>query len=366
MSKARSERGASRRKPSGTPAATPSSERTPLPARSVSRNASRAGVTAAPGTGRRVDPIVAMTRTAPDRAEATAAFVTARDWVRYAATRLQHAAVSFGHGTGNALDEASWLVCWALDLAVDRYDEFADARIAASERERIIELVERRCTQRVPLAYLIGEAWLCGYRFRADSRALVPRSPIAEAVVNDSLAPFIGDHEPESVLDLCCGSASIGLIAAHHWPHARVVGSDRSADALALASDNVALHGLQDRVRLVEGDLYGSLRRQRFDLILCNPPYVNADSMAVLPKEFRAEPEAALHGGKDGMALIAKIISATRRHLDADGLLVVEVGHEADAFERRFARMEFTWIPVAAGDRMLAAIRASSLPTAST
>lgn len=334
--------------------------------RPSSRGAARALAAEAAGTGRRVDRIVPMTRTAPDRVEATAAFVTVRDWVRYTATRLQHAAVSFGHGTGNSVDEASWLVCWALDLAVDRYGEFAEARIAASERERIIELVERRCTLRVPLAYLIGEAWLCGYRFLADSRALVPRSPIAEAVVNDSLAPFIGDHEPESVLDLCCGSASIGLIAAHHWPQARVLGSDRSAEALALASDNIALHGLQDRVRLVEGDLYGGLRRQRFDLILCNPPYVNAGSMAALPEEFRAEPEAALHGGKDGMALIAKIIGATRRHLDVDGLLVVEVGHEADAFERRFARMEFTWIPVAAGERLLAAIRASSLPTAST
>ena len=216
----------------------------------------------------------------------------------------------------------------------------------------------------MPLAYLIGEAWLCGYRFHADSRALVPRSPITEAVVNDSLAPFLGDADPDAVLDLCCGSASIAVIAAHHWPQARVVGSDRSADALALAAENVALHRLEDRVKLVQGDLYGGLRRQRFDLILCNPPYVNATSMGALPEEFRAEPEAALHGGKDGMALITKLIGATRRHLDADGLLVVEVGHEAEAFERRFARMEFTWIPVAAGDRMLAAIRASSLPTA--
>lgn len=309
------------------------------------------------------EPIVPMSRTVPDRVEATAAFVTVRDWVRHAAARLRQAGVSFGHGTGNAVDEAIWLVCWALDLAVDRYPDFADARIAASERERILTLVDRRCTQRVPLAYLVGEAWLCGYRFHADSRALVPRSPIAEAVVSDSLAPFLGDLEPEAVLDLCCGSASIALVAAHHWPHARVAGSDQSADALALAAENVALHGLQERVKLVEGDLYGGLRRQRFDLILCNPPYVNATSMAALPDEFRAEPEKALHGGKDGMALIAKIIGATRRHLDADGLLVVEVGHEADAFERRFSRMEFTWIPVAAGDRMLAAIRASSLPT---
>lgn len=339
---------------------------TPRPARGPASApaGSRAAAADLP-TARRADAIRPMSRTAPDRVEATHAFVTVRDWVRYAATHLQHAAVSFGHGTDNAIDEATWLVCWALDLAVDRYPDFADARIAGSERDRIIDLVERRCVQRVPLAYLVGEAWLCGCRFKADARALVPRSPIAEAVVSDSLAPFLGDQAPELVLDLCCGSASIGLIAAHHWPQARVVASDRSTDALALAAENVALHGLEKRVKLVEGDLYGGLRRQRFDLILCNPPYVNAGSMAALPDEFRAEPEAALHGGKDGMVLIARIISATRRHLDADGLLVVEVGHEADAFERRFARMEFTWIPVTGGERMLAAIRASSLPTTS-
>ena len=327
--------------------------------RTASRSNAPAGAPAAMG---RSD-IVQMVRTPPDRVEATAAFRSVRDWARYAATRLQNAGVGYGHGTANAVDEAVWLVCWALDLAVDRYGDFADARIAPSERERVIDLVERRCAQRVPLAYLIGEAWLCGYRFRADPRALVPRSPIAEAVVSGSLDPFIGDHAPESVLDLCCGSASIAIIAAHTWPHARVVGSDRSADALALAAENVALHQLPDRIRLVESDLYAGLRRQRFDLILCNPPYVNADSMAALPPEFQAEPEAALHGGRDGMSLITKIIASARRHLDSDGLLVVEVGHEADAFERRFARVEHTWIPVAAGDRMLAAIRASSLPT---
>ena len=328
---------------------------------SKTRNASRAPTASPSPTPRGIEPIIPLLRTAPDRVEATAAFRTVRDWARYAATRLQNA--GFGHGTANAVDEAVWLVCWALDLAVDRYPDFADARIAPSERERVIELVERRCIQRVPLAYLIGEAWLCGYRFLADPRALVPRSPIAEAVVSGSLDPFIGDHAPEMVLDLCCGSASIAIIAAHSWREARVVGSDRSAEALALAAENVALHQLQDRVRLIEGDLYAGLRRQRFDLILCNPPYVNADSMAKLPPEYLAEPEAALHGGRDGMALITKIIGSARRHLDPDGLLIIELGHEADAFERRFSRLEHTWIPVAAGERMLVAIRASSLPT---
>ena len=331
---------------------------------SKGKSSGRAGAAASPSSApRRGDAIVPMVRTPPDRVEATAAFRSVRDWARYAATRLQNAGVSFGHGTGNAVDEAVWLVCWALDLAVDRYTEFADARIAPSERERVIDLVERRCAQRVPLAYLIGEAWLCGHRFLADPRALVPRSPIAEAVTNGSLDPFIGDHTPESLLDLCCGSASIAIIAAHQWPHARVVASDRSTEALALAADNVALHHLQERIRLVHSDLYAGLRRQRFDLILCNPPYVNAESMGALPPEFRAEPEAALHGGRDGMSLITKIIGSARRHLDADGLLVIELGHEADAFERRFGRLEHTWIPVAAGDRMLVAIRASSLPT---
>lgn len=304
-----------------------------------------------------------LLRPAPDRLEARSSFRTARDWIRYTAARLQEAGVAFGHGTDNALDEATWLVCWALVLPIDRYPEFAEARVAPSECDRILDLVDRRCVRREPLAYLIGEAWLFGHRFLADRRALVPRSPIAEAVVGDALLPFLGDHEPATVLDLCCGSASIAIIAAHHWPGAKVVGSDRSAEALALAADNVALHGLQDRVKLVEGDLFGGLKKQRFDLILCNPPYVNGGSMARLPEEFRAEPEAALHGGDDGMAVISRIIGAARRHLGTDGHLVIEVGHEANAFEHRFGRLEFAWLPISAGERMLAVIRASSLPT---
>lgn len=304
-----------------------------------------------------------MPRPVPEPAEALQTFATLRDWVRHATARLEADGVSFGHGTHDAYEEAVWLVCWSVSVPVDRYGDLADARITRGEAERVLAVLERRCVRREPLAYVTGEAWLCGFRFRADARALVPRSPIAEAVVSDTLEPFMAEHPPRTVLDLCAGSASIAIIAAHHWPAAHVVASDVSADALALAAQNVALHELQDRVRLVRGDLFAGLRRQRFDLILCNPPYVNARSMAALAAEFRAEPQAALAGGIDGMDWVGRIIAAARRHLEPDGLLVLEIGHEADAFERRFARTGHAWIPVAAGDRMLAAIRASGLPT---
>lgn len=319
--------------------------------------------TPAPPPGSVSLPDPPLPRPVPDRLEAMRTFVTVRDWVRYATSRLESAGVAFGHGTGDAYEEAVWLVCWSLSVPVDRYTDLADARVAASETHRILSVLGRRCTRREPLAYVIGEAWLCGYRFHADARALVPRSPIAEAVVGDALVPFLTDYPPRTVLDLCAGSASLAIIAAHHWPAARVVASDASADALALAARNIDLHALDDRVRLVQADLFGGLRRQRFDLILCNPPYVNARSMAALTAEFRAEPRTALAGGADGMDLVTRIIGGARRHLEPDGLLVVEIGHEADAFERRFSRAGHAWIPVAAGDRMLAAIRASGLPT---
>ncbi|MET0508229.1 MAG: 50S ribosomal protein L3 N(5)-glutamine methyltransferase [Burkholderiaceae bacterium] len=302
-------------------------------------------------------------RPVPDRLEASRTFVTVRDWVRYGTSRLAAAGTAFGHGTGDAYDEAVWLVCWSLALPLDRYGDLADARVTAVEADRIIAVLERRCTRREPLAYVIGEAWLCGYRFHADARALVPRSPIAEAVTGGALDPFLSDRPPRAVLDLCAGSASLAIIAADRWPGATVIASDNSAAALALAARNVALHEMAERIRLVEADLYGGLRRQRFDLILCNPPYVNARSLAALAPEFQAEPRAALAGGADGLVLITRIIAGARRHLEPDGLLVIEVGHEADAFERRFARTGHAWIPVAAGDRMLAAVRASGLPT---
>lgn len=298
-----------------------------------------------------------------------------RDLVRHAVSRLDQAGAGFGHGTDNAFDEAVWLVCWTLHLPIEHYADLADAAVAWPEARAALDLLEQRCTAGKPLAYLIGEAWLLGYRFRSDERALVPRSLIAEALLADSLAPFLpalqahgagpvdtaGTVKPLRILDLCTGSASLAIIAASAWPQATVVASDLSADALELAADNLADHQLDTRVKLVNADLFAGLGRQRFDLILCNPPYVNERSMGALPAEYRAEPRAALAGGEDGMDLVARIIAQAPAHLRSTGLLVLEIGHEARNFERRFRELEWAYVPVAQGDDRIVAIAASAL-----
>jgi ribosomal protein L3 glutamine methyltransferase len=276
---------------------------------------------------------------------------TLRDLLRYAVSRFEAAGVAYGHGTDNAWDEAAWMVLWALHLPPDRLEPFLDATVLDAERDVVLELIERRCTERHPAAYLIGEAWLRGHRFIADQRALVPRSLIAEALdegLDDQL-----HTEPATILDLCCGGGSIAILAAHRWPDATVTGSDASAEALAQATDNLALHELGHRVSLVRGDLYKGLAGRRFDLILCNPPYVSAARMATLPDEFTREPRDALDGGGDGMDLIRPILDRAPAHLEAGGGLLLEIGHERDHFEQAFPTLEFAWIPVATGENQL-------------
>jgi ribosomal protein L3 glutamine methyltransferase len=297
-----------------------------------------------------------------------------RDLVRHAVSRLGQAGVAFGHGTDNVFDEAVWLVCWTLHLPVEHYADLADAAVAWPEARAALDLIEQRCTTGKPLAYLIGEAWLMGYRFRSDERALVPRSPIAEALLEGSLAPYLpalnpaaagSGAKPLRVLDLCTGGGSLAIIAAARLPQAVLVGSDISADALDLAADNLVDYRLEQRVKLVNSDLFAALGRQRFDLILCNPPYVNAQSMQTLPAEYRAEPSRALAGGDDGMDLIARIIRDASGHLRPNGLLVLEIGHEARHFERRFGTLEWAYVPVAQGDDRIVALGAATLRDAS-
>ena len=298
-----------------------------------------------------------------------------RDLVRHAVSRLDQSGVGFGHGTDNAFDEAVWLVCWTLHLPIEHYEELAEAAVAWPEARAVLELIELRCSSRKPLAYLTGEAWLMGYRFRCDERALVPRSLIAEALRQGTLASFLpalapdGDGRiraarPLRILDLCTGGGSLAIIAASLFEAAVVVGSDISPAALELAALNLADHRLEKRVKLVNADLFAGLGRQRFDLILCNPPYVNRESMAELPAEYRAEPQAALAGGDDGMDLVARIVAAAGDHLRPDGLLVLEIGHEARHFERRFPQLEFAYVPVAQGDDRIVALAAAALKDA--
>ena len=297
--------------------------------------------------------------------EAARSMQSVRDLIRYAVSRLQAAQASFGHGTDNAWDEAVWLVLWSLHLPLDRLDPVLDARLAPSEINAVIALIERRCTERVPLAFLIGEAWLRGERFLCDARALVPRSPIADLLDSDALEPWLAEAgEIASVLDLCTGGASLAILAAHRFGQATVIGSDLSTDALALAGENIDLHRLADRVSLRQGSLWSPLEGERFDLVLCNPPYVNAASMAELPAEFKHEPVSALAGGNDGMDLIRQIVAGARAHLNPGGLMLLEVGHEALHFEAAFAALEFIWLPTASGDNSVALIERDALPQA--
>ncbi|MCD6680702.1 MAG: 50S ribosomal protein L3 N(5)-glutamine methyltransferase [Burkholderiaceae bacterium] len=300
-------------------------------------------------------------------AEAVRELRTLRDLLRWAVSRFEAAGLAYGHGTDNAWDEAVSLLLYALHLPPDRLDPWLDARLSRGEREMATALVERRIVTRAPAAYLTGEAWLRGLRFLCDERALVPRSPIAEAL-DETLAQWLDVHRPDAafdpgaVLDLCTGGGSLAIFAAHLFPHAAVVGADLSEDALALATANASLHGLDERIEWVRSDLFASIGARRFDLVVCNPPYVNDASMRALPPEFRAEPHDALAGGRDGMDLVRRIVVGARSHLTGDGLLILEIGHEAEHFEAAFPTIEFHYLPTAAGEQLLVLIEAAALP----
>ena len=308
-------------------------------------------------------------RVVPSGAEARAVLCTVRDLVRYASTRFHAAELSFGHGSAAAVDEAAYLVLWALHLSPERLEPFWDARLTAAEISSVLELIERRCVERVPASYLTGEAWLRGLRFKSDARALVPRSLIAEAL-DESFAIRLEAHPPAApawparVLDLCTGGGSISVFAADCFPQAAIVASDCSEAALELAAENIELHGCSERIELLHGDLYAPLGEQRFDLILCNPPYVNSAAMAALPAEFLAEPQAALAGGSDGMDLVRRILAGAVLHLESDGILLLEIGHEAEHFEQAFPTLEFSYLEVTAGAQMLVLVTRAQIAAA--
>ncbi len=296
----------------------------------------------------------------PGPADAAHHLRTVRDLIRWSCSRMAAAGVALGHGTDSLRDEATWLVLWALRLALDDPEPHLDAQLLPAERQAVADLVERRCAERLPTAYLTGEAWLRGLRFKADPRALIPRSVLVEAL-DGALDPWLPEPEAASVLDLCTGGGSIAIAAALRFPQARIDATDLSAEALALAAENLALHGLASRIHLHQGDLYAGLPARRYRLILSNPPYVNAASMAALPPEFRHEPVSALAGGPDGMSLVARILQDAPARLAPDGLLVVEIGHEAEHFEAAFTGMEFGYVPVSAGEQLIVAVTRQAL-----
>lgn len=276
--------------------------------------------------------------------------VTVGALVRQGARRFTAAGVAFGHGTTNAFDEAAYLVLHALRLPLDALGSVYDQRVTTSERERVLALFRARIRERLPAAYLTGEAWLGEHRFRIDERALIPRSFIAE-LLRDDLAPWITDgNRIRTALDLCTGSGCLAILLALSFPQARVDAADLSTAALDLARENVATYRLGKRICLLESDLYSALCGRRYDLIVTNPPYVTGRSMRALPAEYRHEPAMALAGGRDGLDLIRLILSAAAAHLNPAGLLVVETGHARKRVEQAFPGLEFTWPVTSGGD----------------
>ena len=286
--------------------------------------------------------------------------MTVIELINTQAARLTEAGVSFGHGTTNAFDEAAWLVLWALKHPLDSLDDVADTVVNPDDLKRVDDLVSQRISSRKPAAYLTGEAWLQGVPFTVDERVIVPRSLIAECLAEGSIDTFLGEHT-QRVLDLCTGNGSLAVLSAMAWPEVSVVGADLSTDALAVAALNVQRHGLSERIRLLQGDGLGAVGDAVFDLILCNPPYVNSASMAALPAEYRAEPELALAGGDDGMDFIRTLLAQAPQHLSEHGVLVLEIGHERPFFEAAFPTLDAVWLSTSAGDDQVLLVERAAL-----
>jgi ribosomal protein L3 glutamine methyltransferase len=277
--------------------------------------------------------------------------------------RLDQAGVSFGHGTTNAFDEAAWLVLWSLGHPLDALDSVAGLSVSDDGLAKATALVDKRIATRRPAAYLTGEAWLQGVPFTVDERVIVPRSLIAECIAEATIDPWLGE-DTRRVLDLCTGNGSLAVLAALAWPDVSVTGADLSADALAVARLNVQRHDLGARVRLMQGDGLAAVTGEPpFDLILCNPPYVNAASMAALPAEYRAEPALALAGGEDGMDFIRGLLRDAPAHLSSHGVLVLEIGHERSHFEAAFPTLDAVWLPTSAGDDQVLLLTRDALGT---
>ncbi|MFP4902936.1 50S ribosomal protein L3 N(5)-glutamine methyltransferase [Paraburkholderia sp. BR14261] len=291
-----------------------------------------------------------------------ATFATVRDLLRYGVSRFSAAQLSFVHGSNNANDEAAYLILHTLHLPLDLLDAFLDARLTSEEIDKVLGVIERRATDRVPAAYITQEAWMHGLRFYVDERVIVPRSFIGELLA-DGLQPYVEDPEQvTAVLELCTGSASLAILAAHAFPNADIDAVDLSAPALEVARRNVHEHDLDERIALFEGDLYAPLPERRYDVIITNPPYVNADSMQALPPEYRHEPELALAGGADGMDIVRRIVKDARNWLTDDGVLVIEIGNERENVEAAFGGLDLVWLSTSAGDDQVFLIQACDLP----
>jgi len=292
----------------------------------------------------------------------TESLITLRDWLRFAVSRFNESKLFFGHGSDNAFDEAAYLILHTLHLPLDRLDPFLDASLTQDEAEEVKTVIERRVRERLPAAYLTHEAWLAEHRFYVDERVIVPRSFIAE-LLPDQLTPWVENpDEITRALDLCTGSGCLAILAALAFPNASIDAVDLSRDALDVAARNVADYGLQDRVELIASDLFAALDGRRYDLIISNPPYVNADSVATLPPEYQAEPALALGSGADGLDATRQILAQAKSHLNPGGLLVVEIGHNRDVLEAAYPALPFTWLETESGDQFVFMLRQEDVP----
>lgn len=267
---------------------------------------------------------------------------TVRDYLRWAISRFHEHQLFFGHGTDNAWDEAVQLIMHGLHLPPDGDQRLLDARLTGEEKRVLLALLERRIVERVPTPYITGEAWFAGLPFHVDERVLIPRSPLAE-LIQQAFDPWL-PTAPERILDLCTGSGCIGIACAFAFPEAQVVLSDISPEALEVAAQNIDRHGVAGQVTMVESDLFVALSDQRFDLIVSNPPYVDAEDFSALPHEYRHEPELALASGDDGLDFTRRLLAEAADHLTEKGVLIVEVGNSWPALEEAYPALPFTWL----------------------
>lgn len=295
----------------------------------------------------------------PSDAEACNDLLTLRDLIRWGASQFSAANLYFGHGTDNAWDEAEYLVLHAIDLLPPLEDIWLDARLTRTERERALGLLLRRVRERIPAAYITCSAWFAGLQFKVDERVLVPRSPIGELIKNN-FEPWLLAR-PRTILDLCTGSGCIGIACAYAFPDAFIDLADISPDALAVAQENIKRHCVEDRVNAVESDIFTALSGRRYDLIVTNPPYVDAGDLASMPAEYRAEPKIGLGSGADGLDFTRQLLRQAGNYLSESGILVCEVGNSWEALEEAYPHVPFTWIEFEQGGHGVFVLTAAQL-----